>query len=79
MNFLFYSTMFQQCTNFFSEKYKKYVNKDKNRSVFFLEKRITGLSFNVSLIKMVIKLTVLLGYKVRNEKRILKCACSLMG
>ena len=35
---------------------------------FFLESRDTGLSANVYLKEMVIKLTVLLGCKGRNEK-----------
>ena len=35
---------------------------------FPLESRDTGLSANVYLKEMVIKLTVLLGCKVRNEK-----------
>ena len=41
-------------------------------SVFFMESRDTGLSANVYLNEMLIQLTVLLGYKVRNKKNAFK-------
>ena len=48
---------------------QKYFNQDRHAQFFFLESRDTGLSANVYLNEMVIKLSVLLGCKGKNEKK----------